>query len=87
MRVQHFAFGNGMVALNALRLYKNRRKLMLQPTRELHAGMVEFQRIHGYRLVTYADFVDNFFRTPHTGDMVQMLDDLAPYRAYLRGEK
>lgn len=47
-----YAFGNGMVALDALHRYKNRRKLMLQPTRELHAGMNEFQRINGYRVGT-----------------------------------
>lgn len=87
MRVQHFTFGNGMTALDALRRYKMRRKLMLQPTRELHAGMVEFQRINGYRQTTYAAFVDAFFPQPHTGDMVQYLDDIAPHRAYLRGQR
>lgn len=87
MRVQNFAFGNGMVALDALHRYKNRRKLMLQPTRELHSSMNEFQRINGYQLVSYEKFVDSFFPQPRTDDMVQMLDDLAPYAAYLRGGK
>ena len=86
MHVQHFAFGNGMVALDALHRYKMRRKLLLQPTRELHAGMVEFQRVNGYRQVTYADFVDSFFAKPRTDDMRQMLDDLVQWRDYLRGK-
>lgn len=81
------AFGNGMRALAALHRYKQRRKLMLQPTRELHAGVNEFQRIYGFRVTTYADFVDGFFSKPCTGDMRQMLDDLEPYAAYLRGDK
>lgn len=87
MKVHHFAFGDGMVALDALHQYKNRRKLMLQPTTALHAGMLEFQRIHGYKLTTYENFVDGFFPKPRTDDMRQMLDDIAPYRAYLRGQK
>lgn len=81
-----FAFGNGMVALDALARYKKRRALSLQPTRELHAGMNEFQRAYGYRQVTYVDFVDSFFVTPYTDDMRQMLDDIAEHRAYLRGK-
>lgn len=79
-------FGNGMAALEALQLYKQRRKLKLQPTRALHAGMNEFQRTSGYRVVPYATFVDAFFTKPRTDDMVAMLDDLQPYAAYLRGE-
>lgn len=82
--VQRFAFGNGMVALDALHRYKKRRKLFEQPTREMHAGMNEFQRLYGYKQTTYADFVDNFFGTPYTDDMKQMLDDIAEYRSYLR---
>lgn len=84
MRVQRFAFGDGMVALDALHRYKMRRKLFLQPTRELHGGMVEFQRIHGYQKVTYENFVDGFFAKPRTDDMRQMLDDIAEYRIWLR---
>lgn len=62
--------------LEALHAYKHRRKLFLHPTRELHAGMNEFQRLNGFRLTTYDDFADNFFARPRTDDMRQMVEDI-----------
>lgn len=79
--------GDGFRALDALMAYKQRHKLMLQPTRELHSGMNHFQRLYGYQQATYAAFVEGFFPKPHTGDMQTMLDDIEPYRAQLRGER
>lgn len=78
MKITTVAFGNGMAALDALHRYKKRRELRLLPTRELHAGMNEFQRIHGYRVVAYADFVRSFVARPRTDDMRQMVDDVLP---------
>lgn len=78
MTLQHFTFGDGMASLATLHNYKRRRQLRLAPTREFWRDMRDFQRLHGYRLVTYEDFVDNFLARPRTDDMRQMVDDVLP---------
>lgn len=78
MTLQHFAFGDGMAALATLDKYKRRRQLRLAPTRQFWRSMQDFQRLHGYRLVTYTDFVDGFLARPRTDDMRQMADDVLP---------
>ncbi len=77
-RVAVAIFGDGMAALATLDRYKRRRQLRLAPTREFWRAMRHFQRIHGYKLVAYGDFVDGFLARPRTDDMRQMVEDVLP---------